>query len=171
MAQSASDILAAELAKLPARLQDESVRIKDRGNVQLHLPALLRQHISSTCENDTTAAADTDAGSSKEQQRQRLLQPSQADLKQLISTIDWQKLQVTALDLSRWDLQLQGWKLLLKHISRANAMRKLVLSNCSISGNAGKNPHDCTRVCDDTHGCPGTLAVVLAAPCFHDLRK
>jgi hypothetical protein len=140
MTLSASDILAAELAKLPARLQDESVTIKDRGNVQLNLPALLRQHIFSAGEDNTTATADTDADTIKQQQRQRLLQPSNSDVKQLISKIDWQKLQVTALDLSRWDLQLQGWKLLAKSISRANAMRKLVLSNCSISSDAGEWP-------------------------------
>lgn len=128
MDQSVRDLLAAKLAKLPPRLSDAAVRVADRGNVQLNLPALLQQHRSSSSStgNDTTAQADTD------------LQPSHEAVLQLLSTVDWQVLQVTALDVSGWDLQLAGWKQLLGSIRRANAMRKLVLSNCNITGDPGE---------------------------------
>jgi hypothetical protein len=125
MDQTVRDLLAAKLSKLPPRLSAAAVRVADRGNVQLNLPALLQQHLSSS--TDTAAAADT-----LQQQR-----PSHEAVLQLLSTLDWQNLQVTALDVSGWDLQLSGWKQLLGSVRRANAMRKLVLSNCNITGNPG----------------------------------
>lgn len=56
---------------------------------------------------------------------------------QVLDLIDWQKLQVTALDLSGWQLGLAGWERLAGKVQQANAMRKLVLSNCDISTDPG----------------------------------
>lgn len=170
MDQSVRDLLAAKLAKLPPRLSDAAVRIADRGNVQLNLPALLQQqHRSSTGNDDTAAQADTLAVDQH--------QPSHEAILQLLSTtVDWQVLQVTALDVSGWDLQLAGWKQLLASIRRANAMRKLVLSNCNITGDPGEGrsaPHTAyTRVCTHTtkaipaQNCSGCCMLWPAACCL-----
>lgn len=160
MDQSVRDVLAAKLAKLPPRLSDAAVRVADRGNVQLNLPALLQQHRSSTG-NDTTAHTDNTVDQ----------QPSHEAVLQLLSTVDWQVLQVTALDVSGWDLQLAGWKQLLGSIRRANAMRKLVLSNCNITGDPGEEvshtAHTCVHVhtpkAIPTHNCSGCYVMRPAA--------
>lgn len=134
---TANDVLAAKLKELPRGLQDPLIKVQDRGHIQLNLPALLEQHISTGINDDTATDADKDK-LPEQQQLEQLRKPSHEVVLQVIGTIDWQKLQVAALDLSGWDLQLKGWEQLLKGMGQADAMRKLVLSNSNIAAKPGE---------------------------------
>jgi hypothetical protein len=118
-----------------------------RGNIQLNLPALIKQHLSTTSSKDDTAPeTDTDPGLSQDQQT--LLQPSHADVLRAVQLLSEQirdeAVLISALDLSGWDLGLEGWQQLVKCVMHSNnnkqvhiVLRKVVLRNCCISGNPG----------------------------------
>jgi hypothetical protein len=137
MGSSVQDVLLSRLSELPPVMRDKS--LADRGNIQLNLPALVKQHLSTaSSKGDTSPQDDTDPGISQDQQN--LVKPSHADVlraAQLLSEqIRDQAVCITALDMSGWDLRLKGWQQLLKGV-RNMLLCKVVLQNCCISGNPG----------------------------------
>jgi hypothetical protein len=139
MTTSVLDALKVALGSVPPTLLDDAAEVANRGSVQLHLPALGRRHWSKLRADDTAAEADVDA-TAAELDRQQLLEPQHEAVVQSLDAVDWGRLVVIALDMSGWDLRLDGWQQLLKKLSKSNVMRKLVLSDCNIRTNSPRKP-------------------------------
>jgi hypothetical protein len=56
----------------------------------------------------------------------------------VLDLIDWDVVQVTALDVSGWNMGLKGWKHLAAKLERTNALHELVLSNCRVTAGLGE---------------------------------
>lgn len=79
---SAEDAIKSALDTLPAGLQDTTISIPHRGNLQLNLPATLKLHLSRGGQH--TAEADTYDGTDQHQHhQQQLQQPSHQEVLQV----------------------------------------------------------------------------------------
>lgn len=126
------------------------------GNVQINVPALLKQHLCSMRINDETTPAGDSGPSLSDEELQQLLQPPHEVVLKAVELVRWQQLLVTALDMSGWPVQPTGFKKLISQFEHTAAMRKLVLSNCGLTADTAG------RFVLQTHsGCTSAFFVFL----------